>query len=216
MPETATAGATPAAAGATPTQTTPVSPAAAAPEPPAAPATGEPEVLGDAGKRAIDRMKAERDAAVEAGRADKKRIDELENASRTDQEKAIAKARQEASDEVTGKYQAQVRQARVEAALAAAGVEPSLIDLATNAGEFAKLKVTDDGKVEGLTEAIAALKKDRPALFKAPVAPGTADGGTRGAPGLTREALKKMSSAEVNALWAQDGGVTVTRVMSGG
>lgn len=213
--ETNPAGATPAVAGATPTQTTPVSPAAAALETQAPPATGEPEGLGDAGKRAIDRMKAERDAAVEADKAKLKRIEELENASRTDQEKAIALARKEAKDEATATYQAQVRQARVEAALAGAGVEPSLIDLATNAGEFAKLKVTDDGKVEGLAEAIDKLKKDRPALFKAPTSAGTADGGTRGAPGLTREALAKMSSAEINALWAQDNGAAVGRAMSG-
>lgn len=205
MPEATTpAGATPAVPDATSSQTTPVSPAAGSPATAAtAPATGDTDGLRDEGKRAIDRMKAERDAAVAAATEAKGEAEALRNASRTDQEKAIAEARKEAAAEVTGKFQAQVRQARVESALTAAGIEPTLLDLAAKSDEFAKLKVTDDGKVEGLAEAIEALKKDRPALFKSPVTPGTADGGTRGTTALTREQIASMSTDEINARWPE-------------
>lgn len=87
MPETPSAGATPAAAGATPTQTTPVSPAPATPA--TTPATGAPDVLGEGGMRALE---AERTKAAEADRrakAAEKELADFKAASLTDAEKAI-------------------------------------------------------------------------------------------------------------------------------
>lgn len=206
--ETASAGATPAAGGATPPQSPPAghgtAPAAAAPTAASdLPATGDStDALGEPGKRALESERRARKAAEDAHKAASDELAALKAAGQTDQEKAIAQARKEAAAEVTGTFQAQLRLARVEAALTAAGIEPSLLDLAAKAGEFASLKITDDGRVEGLDDAIAALKKDRPALFKAPVAGGgTADGGTRGQPALTKEAIAKMTPDQINANW---------------
>ena len=74
---TSPAGATPAAGGATPPQTPPAA-SAPAPTPQAQPAAvpaPDPSApddalgLGDAGKRALDAMKAERNAAIAASKA---------------------------------------------------------------------------------------------------------------------------------------------------
>ena len=95
---------------------------------------------------------------------------------------------------------AQVRRAEVKAALTAAGINASVLDLATKGDEFAALTVSDVGDVEGLSEAVAAFKASQPDLFKVAVAAGTADGGTRGG-GKTigRDQLKRMTPAEINA-----------------
>lgn len=195
------AGATPAVEGATPSQTTPVSPAAgAAPTTAATPATGDAD-LGEGGKSALQKERqAARDATARADAAEKE-LSDLKAAGQSDSEKAIAKARKEGADEVLTRVQTQVRSARVESALLAAGVDPSLLDLAARADEFTGLKVTDDGAVEGLADAIKTLKTARPVLFKAAPTAGTNDGGVRGQPGLTREAIEKMKPDEINARW---------------
>ena len=180
------AGAMPVAGGATPSQT-PANPAApTAPAAPATPATGDPDDLGEGGKRAL---KAERDArsAAERERDElKTRLDELENSSKTEHEKAIAQAKKDGATEVLSKVQAQVRRSEVRAALSAAGVSGAMLDLAAKADEFAALKVTDEGVVQGLDQAIADLKKALPDLFKAqPAGGGKAPdfgGGPRGTP----------------------------------
>ncbi len=198
------AGATPAAAGATPVQTTPVSPAPATAPASAPPATGDPDALGDGGKRALEAERTARREADAKFSALQQEFDTLKAAGQTDQEKAIALARKEASEEVLTRVQSQVRMARVEAALVGAGVEPTLLDLAARADEFTKLKVTDDGSVTGLADAVKALKEARPALFKAPVAPGTADGGARGSgTGLTMEQIKGMTPDQINDRWEE-------------
>ncbi|HUV09936.1 MAG TPA: hypothetical protein VMX12_03090 [Acidimicrobiia bacterium] len=171
MTDNVSAGATPAAVGATPTQT------AAADATPEAPATGT-EALGEAGTRAL---KAEREAAKAAlKRAEQaeKDLEALKLAGASEAEKAIAAAKAEGAASATGKYQAIVRRSEVRAALAAAGISPSVLDLAAKADEFGALTVTDDGAVEGLDGAITAFRAERPDLFKTPVQAGTADLGT--------------------------------------
>jgi hypothetical protein len=176
MSDNASTGATPAAAGATPAQTTPVSPAADLPTTPP-PATGD-DGLGDPGKRAIAE---ERQAARnEKARADKaeKALSDLQNATASDADKALKAAKDEGANEVRTVLHGLLRQAKVESALAAAGINPSVLDLASKASEFAALRVTDDGTVEGLTEAVAQFKGSRGDLFKPATAGGTADLGT--------------------------------------
>lgn len=195
------AGATPAAGGATPPQTQPASPAPTTPPaPPTPPATGDGDGMGDAGQRALA---AER-AAV---KAEKKRADDavkaleaLQLASASDAEKAIAQAKKDGAAEITAKWSAQIRRSEVKAALTAAGINASILDLAVNAAEFAALAVTDDGELDGLTAAIDAFKKAKPDLFKAPVAPGSADGGNSGnGKTITLDQVKKMTPEEINA-----------------
>jgi len=183
MTEPQSAGATPVAGGATPPQT-PATPAAPASGGTTTPATGDPDGLGDAGKRAIQQ---ERDAAAAAKRERdefKRQLEELQNASKTDQEKALVAAKNEGKAEVLGKYEAAVRRSEVRAALSAAGIASSVLDLAVRADEFAGLKVTDDGDVDGLQAAVDAFKKAKPDLFgKAGAGNGAAPdfgGGPRG------------------------------------
>lgn len=177
MTDNASAGATPVVAGATPAQTPPPNgtPSAAPP-----PATGDPDALGDAGKRALEAMKAERDAASRDAKAAKQALEALQDKSATDAEKAIKAARAEG----LAQGHAQIRRSEVKAALAGAGINASVLDLALGAPDFAALKVNDEGEVEGLGEAIAAFKKARADLFKPTAAPGSADGGAHGSPSL--------------------------------
>jgi len=190
MTETASAGATPAAAGATPTQTTTVSPSTATT--PTPPATGDGE-LGDAGKRALDAERAT--AKTEKARADKAERDlaELKLAGASESEKAIAAARKEGAAEVTERANAKVRRSEVKAALASAGINASVLDLAVGAAEFGSLKVSDDGEVEGLDEAIQTFKGTRADLFKPAPAAGSSDLGTGSA---TRSAAGKTFSRD--------------------
>lgn len=143
-------------------------------------------------------MKAERDAARQAAADAKRRADDLELATKSDAEKAIAQAKQEGAAEVTAKWSDAVRRAEVKAALTVAGINSSLLDWATSAPEFASLKVSESGEVEGLADAIKAVKAAKPDLFTKPGTSGTADGGARpnGGATFTRESIAKMSPAE--------------------
>lgn len=183
MTEPQSAGAMPVVGGATPPQT-PASPAAPASGGSPAPATGDPDGLGDAGKRAIQKERDDAAAAKRERDEFKRQLEELQNASKTDQEKAVIAARNEGKAEVLGKYQAAVRRSEVRAALSAAGISSSVLDLAVRADEFASLKVTDDGDVDGLQGAVDAFKKAKPDLFgKAAAGNGAAPdfgGGPRG------------------------------------
>src|ERR1041385_2287487 len=99
MTDTPSAGATPVAGGATPSQT-PANPAAPVSGGTTAPATGDPDGLGDAGKRAIQAEREAKAAAIRERDELKARLDELENASKSDHDKAIAAARNEGKAEV--------------------------------------------------------------------------------------------------------------------
>jgi hypothetical protein len=186
MPETTpSAGATPVAAGATPAQT-PAQPAAGNPAP-TTPATGDDtDGLGDAGTRAL---RAEREARAAASRERddfKRQLEELQNATRSDSEKALAQAKKDGVTEAVAKLHPVIRRSAVRAALSSAGVASEMLDLAVRADQFASLKVSDDGDVEGLDGAVADFKKAMPALFKpgAPTNGAAPDfgGGPRGTP----------------------------------
>ena len=188
-------GATPAAGDATSPQTPPV---ASAPAPtPQAQLASTPDAdpsapddtlgLGDAGKRALDAMKAERNAAIAASKAAERELEELKAASLSESEKAISAARKAGADEVTGRLHVRVRRAETKLALARAGAVPSLIEDLANAAEFAALTVDDADQVTGLDDALKAHKARVPDAYRAPAAPapGSVDGGPR-APGALR------------------------------
>ncbi len=174
-----TTGATP-GTGATPAQggQTPAPPPAGA-TPPAGttataaaipPATGE-EALGDAGRRILAEARAAaKDAEARAKAAEQER-DALKATTLTDQEKAIAAARKEGETAADARWQSVVRRSEVMRVLTAAGISQSEIDLAAAAPAFGSLKLTERGEVEGLTDAVAAFKKDHPGLFATPAKP---------------------------------------------
>ncbi len=194
------AGAMPAAGGATPPQTPPAAhaPAAPTPTPSAQPAVvpapdpsapDVPEGLGDAGKKALDAMKAERNAALAASKAAERELEQLRSANLSESEKAIAAARRAGADEVTERLHARVRRAEVKLALARAGAVPSLIEDLAGAAEFVALKVDDTDQVTGLDDALKAHRSRVPDAYRAPATPGpgSVDGGPRasGAPRAT-------------------------------
>jgi len=171
------AGATPVVPGATPGQTPPPAGDAPAAQPPA---TGDDAALGDAGKRAIDAMKAERDAAQRAAKAAEKALEELRLAGASEAEKATAKAKAEGAAEATSRFHDQIRRSEVKVALTAAGINPSELALASKADEFAALEIGDDGAIGGLDKAVAAFRAEHASLFGARRASGSADGGAGG------------------------------------
>lgn len=179
MTDNASAGATPAAGGATPPQT-PASPAPAAPAAPNPPATGGPDADGmttDAGRNAL---RKERDRAEKAERE----LEKLQRATQTETERAIADAKAAGATEATERYGSAIRRSEVRSRLLEAGIEPSLVDIASRAEQFASLKVTDEGQVEGIDGAVEAFKKATPSLFapKSKPTPGASGLGPQGTP----------------------------------
>ena len=140
-----------------------------------------PEGLGDAGKRALDAMKAERNAALAASKAAERELEQLRTATLSESEKAIAAARKAGADEVTERLHARVRRAEVKLALARAGAVPSLIEDLANAAEFAALMVDDTDQVTGLDDALKAHKARVPDAYRAAGDPGPGLGRRRAA-----------------------------------
>jgi hypothetical protein len=177
------AGATPAAGGATPPQTPPAQPAATPPNsstPPTPPATGDgDEPLGPAGIRALESERIARREAAQRASDLEKELNDLKAQSLTDSERAVAEAKAAGKAEATSELHAEIRRLRVESALVGAGINPTVLDLAAGAPEFATLKV-NQREVEGLDEAVKAFKKARADLFGKPASDGSADGGAQG------------------------------------
>jgi len=182
---------TPPPADATPTAGTNADPAA---DPPA---TGE-GTLGDAGKQAIDRMKAERNAAIDRAKAAEEERDALRAETQTEQEKAIETARKEAVTEADTKWATVVRRSQVERALTAAGISQSELGLAAAAPDFASLELGDEGQVEDLDKAVNAFKDSHSALFTAPARPtGSIDAGARGTASVGEQAAAALADGDI-------------------
>lgn len=143
-------------------------------------------------------MKDERDEAVRAAKASEDRAKALEDATKSESEKALDAARKEGDQAATKRYEDRIRRTEVRSALIAEGASATLVDLAARADEFAALKINESGDVEGLAPAIKKFKADHGDLFGKPRANGSADlgAGSGGAPGLTLDEVRKMSPAE--------------------
>jgi len=118
----------------------------------------------------------------------RKRLKDLEEVSMktaeaqlSEHERALAQARRDGAKEERERVNALIRRSTVSSALAAAGANPDLLDLAYQDAHFGALAVNDDGDVAGVKEAVAAVQKARPSLFLKPAMTGSADGGPRGA-----------------------------------
>jgi hypothetical protein len=198
MPETTPAGATPVVAGATPAQTSPAPATAASQTTPDTSATDYPDGMGDAGKQALDRMKASARDAEARAKAEKTRADAAQtelDTFRTSTLSESEKARKEEVNAATAaeraKWQTSIREVRVEAALRVAGASNErLLELALRSDVIAALKVDDHGKVIDLDKAVAQLKTDIPEMFASSGAP------TRGAqPGPSPAEPKDLEAA---------------------
>jgi hypothetical protein len=166
--QTTPAGAIPAAAGATPAQTTPVSPAPGPTPAITAPATGDPEI-GDAGKRAIAAERKTAKDAQDALKAAQTELEALKAAGLSESEKAVKEATNAATAAERAKWQTSIRSVRVEAALRVAGAtNETLLDLALRSDLISALKVDEAGKVTDLDKAVEQFKKDIPEMFAKP------------------------------------------------
>lgn len=184
------AGATPAdGAGATPAQAgtqggpegaTPPQGQATTSTQPSAQTPPDDQSLGDAGRRALDAEREARRTAERKATDLERRLTELEESGKSEQEKAIAKARREGATEARTQADARIRRAEVRSALVAAGIVQSELELAAQASDFASLELNDDLEVQGLEEAVKGFKAAHPALFAATTPQGSADGGVRG------------------------------------
>jgi hypothetical protein len=148
-----------------------------------------PDGMGDAGKQALDRMKASAKDAEARAKAEKTRADaaqaELET-FRTSTLSESEKARKEEVNAATAaeraKWQTSIRAVRVEAALRVAGAtNETLLDLALRSDLITALKVDEAGKVTDLDKAVEQLKKDIPEMFVSPV-PGSPTRGVQTGP----------------------------------
>jgi hypothetical protein len=147
MTDNASAGATPVAGGATPPQT-PAQPAPGSTTAAPTPATGDDDALGDAGKRAI-RPNVTGPSRAEARARPAKRLEELENASKSEHEKALAQAKKDGAP----RWHRATRRApafRGPAALSAAGSARTCSTWPPGPTSSPSLKVNDEGAVEGL------------------------------------------------------------------
>jgi hypothetical protein len=158
-----------------------------------------PEGLGDAGKQALDRMKAERKEARDAAAAEKDRADALQ--AKLDGREAEFLAEREADKSARQKFNDRILRAEIKAA-----AQGKLAD-AADAYQFldlSKFEVGDDGDVDGdaITGAIKNLIETKPYLAAQGTRfTGDPDGGPRneppGAPQLTQTDMERMSPDQI-------------------
>ena len=162
--------------------------------------------LGDAGKKALDAMKAR---VKEAERLAREARNELakskEDAALKDKpadEQAIEKARNEAKAEARAESDKRILKSELKAAAKGVLADPTDAALYINLADFT---VSDDGEVDSdaLNDAIAELIKNKPHLAagKQSRFDGAADQGAKGKESkpqqLTREDLSRMSPQEI-------------------
>lgn len=163
--------------------------------------------LGDAGKKALDAMKAQRKAATDKARDLQKELDritaELALKDKPAEEQEIERAKAEAKAEAISAANKRILRADLRAAATGKLADPSDAHLFIDLDAFA---VSDDGETDSdaLIEAISDLLERKPHL--AAVKPnrfdGDADQGAKGkeakAAQITEAALDSMSPAEIN------------------
>jgi len=123
--------------------------------------------LGDAGKKALDAMKAERNAARADARAKATELEQLRSAAalkdKPAEEQALEAAKAEARSEATVKANERILRADLRAAATGKLADPTDAALYINLSEFT---VTDDGDTDSdaLDDAIADLLTRKPHL----------------------------------------------------
>lgn len=126
-----------------------------------------PEGLGDAGKQAIDRMKAEREEAKRRAKAAEAELEKLRNASKTDQEKAVDAARKEGESEAIKRANDRIIRAEAKTLAASAKFRDPGDVIAQLGSQLADITVDEDGEVDqkALKALVDALAKSKPYLI---------------------------------------------------
>lgn len=180
---------------------TPQDPAPQNDAPTAEPATGE-DVLGDAGKQALDRMKAERNEAQKQLKALQKDLDQLRQAQMSESEKAVAEAEARGRATAAAEFGQKLAAARfvAEAARRNAEFDATAVLEDLNLAKY----VTDDGEPD--TKGLAAVVERLVPEKAAPAGPrfGNADLGPRNTPApLTDGSPRSLIAAGIAAADAQ-------------
>lgn len=162
--------------------------------------------LGDAGKQALDRMKAERKTAKDEAAAAKQELADFKAAAalkdKPAEEQALEAARAEARIEATAAANKRILRSELKALATGKLADPADAALYIDLDKFT---VTDDGETDSdaLNEAIAALLEKKPHLAaqKPNRFNGDADGGAKGKDSkpaqLSRADLQGMSSEAI-------------------
>lgn len=122
-------------------------------------------------KTALDRERALRRTAEKEAReaaATKQRLDELEAATQSDTEKAVAAARREGAQEATASANTRLIAAEARALAAEAGFRNPQLAVRAVTDELRGVKVADDGAVDtdAITTALKTLADAEPYLLK--------------------------------------------------
>lgn len=134
----------------------------------APPEEAPPADLGDAGKQALDRMKAERNAAKDEAKQLKAQLEEIQRSQMSDQEKAIEEAKAAARAEVLGEVGGKVVAAEFKAAAAGRLEDEALASLIDGLNLASFLDDSGDVAVErvkALIDGIAPAQVERNADF---------------------------------------------------
>lgn len=165
------------------------------------------QALGDAGKKALDAMKAQRNAAAKDAKAVRAELEQLRAAAalkdKPAEEQAIEQARAEARAEATKAANARIIKSELRLAAKGLLADPADALAFINLDDF---DVNDDGDVDtdALTEAINELIEKKPHLAAGRNArfDGNADQGAKGKAAkpsqLTESDLESMSLEEIN------------------
>lgn len=161
------------------------------------------EALGDKGKQALDRMKADRNAARDEAKAGREALAALQaRIDGKEAEHAAEKTQADRDKAALAKADDRIRSAEVRRAATGKLANPMLALKLLDLSEF---EVKDDGSVDdaAISAAIDALLEENPGLGAQGVKrfQGNPDGGTRKESRptqLTESDLKSMSAKEIN------------------
>jgi hypothetical protein len=164
--------------------------------------TAQDAALGDAGKKAIDAMKAERNAARDEARTLRSELDKLKaQIDGREAEHKAAEERQRIQDEALAQANDRILKAEVRAAAAGKLADPGDAMLYIDLSEF---EVSSDGAVNSaaIARAIDDLITSKPYLAaQGQRFQGGADGGARNDASkpsqLTRDDMKRMSPEQI-------------------
>lgn len=183
---------------------TPLKPPASDPPEPtgATPPAPEPDAtdLGDAGKAALTAERKARSDAEKATKAANAELEKLRKSQMTEQEKAVATAREEGKAEATSAVVQRLAAAEIKAALTGVVVDPAAIVEDLNLSRY----IGEDGEVDA--EKVAALKakyegltggQAPPAVAAVPGVPKGARTGTGEPKQLGKAELKSMTPAQI-------------------
>ena len=159
------------------TPATPAAPPAPPPPPPPPPTPSAEDQLGDPGKRALQAERDARAAAEREAKTAKEELAKLQNATKTEHERALDAARKEGHTEALKKAAPLVVRLAAEAEAATKLADPDAVAMLGDLNRF----VGDDGSVDrkGLSSAIDELVKEKPYLAAGP-GKGAGEGGPRG------------------------------------